>query len=249
MRYAWVLLLATLACDGRACDVPTAPDARHLGSTGDPCVTLWDCRPGYTCSAGSCARAPDDPYRDCYYDWQCDWDESCINDQCVSTPWPDASVPWPDAAWPDAGDADALDSDAGAADAGAADALSLTARLLPHGLRPTTEPACSTFSLVGIDWDGHAFEFDVPSNTMLRTGERVSRPIEASATVASPDALFFRRRESAAATTTSTAPPFRCVRSEGNDCCFQCSDPGTEFRFEALARVIGGTGPFIDPTG
>lgn len=126
MRYSWVLLLATLACDGKACDVPTAPDARHLGGTGDPCVTLWDCSPGYTCSAGACQRAPDDPYRDCYYDWQCDYDEVCINDQCTSYG-PDASVPWPDAELPDATptdarDTDALDTDAGDADAGDADA-------------------------------------------------------------------------------------------------------------------------------
>lgn len=124
-RRLWIIALLGFACRGEACEVPSAPDARPLGSRGDPCITLWDCNPGLTCAAGECRRAPDDPYLDCYYDWQCNYDEICQSNICTSTA-PDAGWPWPDAAWPDAQVSDAGTGDAMPTDAGGADAADAT---------------------------------------------------------------------------------------------------------------------------
>ena len=120
MRLPLAALLCVFACDGKACDVPTAPDAGTLAGRGEPCQSVWNCEVGLTCTANRCEPPGQDPtYAPCYYDWQCPsaWPPlACVNNYCIPVDIePDASVP--DASFPDAAAdaAPATTSDGGAA--------------------------------------------------------------------------------------------------------------------------------------
>lgn len=131
MRLPAAALLLLLACDGKACDVPTAPDAKPLVGRGESCQSVWDCQIGLTCTANRCESPSEDPYP-CYYDSHCpaSWPPlECVNNYCVPADLePDASVPDDsDASLPDAATSDASTSDASTSDAGTTDASTLDA--------------------------------------------------------------------------------------------------------------------------
>ncbi len=84
--FLWIVFALALACDGKACDIPGAPDAAELSARGESCSSPWDCVVGLTCTSGTCQSPGQDPYP-CYSTEDCPWGEPyCVDNWCQSQP-------------------------------------------------------------------------------------------------------------------------------------------------------------------